>query len=131
MSVLLYRCGGCGGVVVVMSMTKKEKTAHDAALAEARLLGALRWTSEVRPDVPIPIGAGLSTGWLPFHSRVEIACSSSVHHATGRTDKTTSQNPRNLYSTKLLALRALRHEMELRFAQELANVDKQIAECVP
>jgi hypothetical protein len=111
-----------------MSMTKKERAAFDKALADAMRLGALRWTTDVRPDVPVPKGNEMTTGWLPVYSRVDVACSNTVNHAVGRTDKTTTQQPRQLYSTKLLALRALRHEMEHRFAEQLANVDKQIAD---
>jgi hypothetical protein len=114
-----------------MAMTKKERAEFDKALDDARLLGALRWTSPVSPDVPPPeYGAPnrLSTGWALCGPMVEVACSSSVFHGIGRTDKTTSQQPRWLYSSKLLALKALRHELERRSAMELAAIDKQIAQ---
>ena len=109
-------------------MTKKEQEEVRVLKNKLSVLAALRWTDEVLPDVSIPNSFdSLSVGWLPAYDRVEPACSSSVFHALGRTDKTTSQQPKKLYSTKLLALKALRHEMELRCAEELARVDTKIA----
>lgn len=117
-----------------MAMTKKE--AEEVADLKRRLsvLAALRWTDEVEPDVPIPERSAneLTKGWLPGGAasswpRVEKACSSSQSHAYGQDDETTSQQAKRLYSTKLLALKALRHEMELYFAGRLATVDLQIA----
>ena len=113
-----------------MAMTKKEQEEVRELKRRLSTLAALRWTEEVLPDVPIPAWSAddkLSVGYLPCYSRVEKACSSSLHHAIGRQDKTTSQQARSLYSTKLLALKALRYEKELRFAGELADLDIQIA----
>lgn len=117
-----------------MAMTKKEREEHEKALKQARVLGALRWTSPVEPDVSPPdSGTNLSTGWVPRwisadgYVGAEVACSSSVFHARGRTDKTTSQNPIWMYSTKLLALKAQRHEAEKTFAEKLARIDAEIA----
>jgi len=112
-------------------MNKKEQAAFDAAVKEARLFRALNWTSPISPDVPIPSGSGtIVNGWL-YHvydnGRVEKACTSSVHHSFGNWDRTTTQNPRSLYSTELLAYKAMRHEMERAFAEKLAAVDAKIA----
>ncbi len=117
-------------------MNKKETAAFEALQNELRLAKSLRFTEPVRPDVPPPTseerGNRLTVGYDfagalgTAGGRVEVACSSSVHHALGRTDKTTSQGSRALYSTRLLALRALRHEVEQECAKRLAGIDKQI-----
>jgi len=116
-----------------MAMNKKDQAALEAALTEA----ALRRTSPVEPDVPPPgvgssVGA-LSKGFLPLaetseHARVEIACSSSVYHGTRSQTKTDTQGSRSLYSTRLLALKALRYKVESECARRLRRIDKQIEE---
>ena len=114
-----------------MAMTKKEKAEFDAAILEARTLAALRWTERVEPDVPPPDShSNLKSGFLyDAHSQeVKPACTSSVGHSFGRADKTTTQNPRHLYSTMLRALQAMRNEVEMRAARELLRIDKMIAE---
>ena len=110
-----------------MAMTKKEKEALEAALTVA----ALRTTTDVAPDVPPPTNGGLSKGFAVVgersdYGRVELACSSSVHHGIGQQDKTTSQNARHLYSTKILALKALRRVIERDCAERLRRVDRMI-----
>lgn len=114
-------------------MTKKEQAAFDQMKRELRIKGALRWTSPVVPDVPIPKGWGdLSKGYIPVGVdsysgvSIEIACTSSDFHAIRRNDKTTSQRPLRLYSTKLLALMAARTETEQSCAEKLAKIDEQI-----
>lgn len=111
-------------------MNKKEQKAFDDAIAKIRLLSALRWTQVVETDVAIPGSySTLAKGWL-FNTHYLIAersCSSSVYHAYGRDDKTTSQNPRRLYSTQLLALKACRNAVELESAKRLATLDAAIA----
>ena len=110
-------------------MTKKEKEALEAALTAA----ALRTTGDVAPDVPPPSSGGLSKGFAVVaetsdYARVEPACSSSVHHGTGQQDKTTTQGPRHLYSTKEMALKALRRAVERHCAERLRRVDRMIEE---
>lgn len=114
-----------------MAMTKKEKELLEAALTAA----ALRTTADVAADVPPPASgrAGLSVGWMLLgersdSARVEVACSSSVHHGVGRQDRTTSQGARHLYSSELLALKALRREVEKDCADRLRRVDRMIEE---
>lgn len=112
-----------------MAMTKKERAEIDALVKKLRISGALRWTEEVKPDVPIPKGwQGLSKGWLPraWDGTAEPACSSAVHHARGQNDKTTSQGAKELYSTRLLALKAARHQVEMEAAEKLAQIDERI-----
>lgn len=112
-----------------MSMTKKERAAFDAAIHKANLLCALRWTEPVQPDVPIPgFDDGMSKGFL-FNTpsrRVVPAYSTRSYHSFGRNDRTDTQNPCALYSTRLLALKAMRHEAENKFAAELLSIDKMI-----
>jgi hypothetical protein len=114
-----------------MAMTKKEKVKFDSALAEIRILGALRWTSKVEPDTPPPEGISeITKGWLfnVYVRHVESACSSCVHHGYGQGSLARiGGGARSLYSTKLLALKALRHEAEREYAKYLADIDEQIA----
>jgi len=117
-----------------MAMTKKEQQMVADLQHEVRLAKALRLTQRVEPDVPVPTSFStdcLSFGYIPIgaqsdYPRVEVACSSSGYHAVGRTDRTTSQGARRLFSTRLLALRALRYEVEQKVAQKLAKIDKMI-----
>ena len=113
-------------------MNKKEQAEMQALREQLHLSNALRFTeTPAGPDVPPPDFAGLSKGFL-YHAhgegRVAPACSSAVSHNFGSNEKTSTQNPRHLYSTKLLALRALRHEMELDCAKRLARIDALIAQ---
>lgn len=57
---------------------------------------------------------------------VTKACSSSIYHSFGNWDKTTSQGSRRLFSTKMLALRALRYETEQQCMTKLAAIDRMI-----
>lgn len=115
-----------------MAITKKEKEALEAALMAA----ALRTTEDVSPDVPPPSISGrkkLSKGWAVVgergdHGRVELACSSSMYHGIGRQDETSSKGALHLYSTKLLALKALRRAVERDCAERLRRVDRMIEE---
>jgi len=68
----------------------------------------------------------MTVGWQPFFDRVEPGCSTSCNHGRFQTTRVDSQQPVDLYSTRLLALRALRHQLELRFANELKRIDEQI-----
>lgn len=106
-----------------MAMNKKEQK----ELEDAKITAALRWTAPVEPDIRIP-EKGLTKGFLfnVYSREVVVACSSPVSHSYGRDDVTRSQNPRELYSTRLLALKALRHECEKQFAEILRSIDKRI-----
>jgi hypothetical protein len=119
-----------------MAMNKKEKEQLDNALENAKIAKALRWT-EPKPerDLPKPdyqIGLGTFTsGWdyntNGYTPNVYQAWSESVSHGAGeKRDGYGSQNGIDLYSTKLLALKALRADMELNFAKKLLKIDEQI-----
>lgn len=109
-------------------MTKKERAEMDEKMEKAYILAALRWSDDVRPNLPPPKHfEELTTGWLPAHwCGAVVACSSRIHHGIGRIDRITSQGARALYSTKLLALRARRYEIALESAKKLAEIDKLI-----
>lgn len=112
-----------------MAMNKKEQAEFDRLKFELASAKALSWTSKVLPDLPPPKGFGeLTKGWMyRVHSASVVpACSSSTAHNIGQDYKTISQQPKALYSTKLLALRALRYELEVIAATNLAHVDFQI-----
>lgn len=112
-----------------MAMTKKERAAFEGIVNKLRIVAALRWTDHVEPDVPIPERGGvLAKGWFfnTYYGNAESACSSCVHHSIGRDDRTDSQGAIRLYSTKLRALKACRHRMELEFARKLAEIDRKI-----
>ena len=114
-----------------MSMNKKQTAVFHELEAALRAARALRFTEAIEPDVPVPHNSGMTRGFL-FSAHVggspcvEKACSNAVHHSFGRDDKTTSQGACRLYSTRLLALRAMRHEVELKCAHILADIDAQI-----
>jgi hypothetical protein len=114
-----------------MAMTKAEKAEMQALRDRLALVSALRWTEAVAPDVPVPAyGEPATSGWAhnPHAMRVDQMWSESQAHGWGaaRGRDTASQRGRALYSTRLLALRAMRHAVELDCAARLAQVDKMI-----
>ena len=118
-----------------MAMNKKEQAAMQAAIDRADLLSALRWSAPVERNVAPP-DIGYSEGWdmNAYNKSVWLGWSSSANHGTGPAPKaggrymSASQQCRSLYSTKAIALAALRHEVERRAAADLMNIDRQIAE---
>jgi hypothetical protein len=116
-----------------MAMTKKEKAAFDEAILKAQTLGALRWTSPVAKDLPRPDSWGTATsGWRfnSYNCGVTQAWSECSAHGTGpaRHNLSGSQNGVDLFSTRLLALKALRHAVELESATKLRKIDAMIEE---
>lgn len=116
-----------------MAMNKKEQAAFEAMKREILLAKAFRFTERVKPDIMPPTTSELRKGWhynsyIGSYSgpRVHRACTSAVHHSIGNDTKTDTQQPLSLYSTKLLALRALRHDVEKQVANILADIDEQI-----
>jgi len=114
-----------------MAMNKKEQAEFDAAKKAVIVARALNWSEPVAPDVPAPRN-GEVRGFLFGRDCAMHALSSPVSHATGWIDseppkQTSSQGGRSMYSTKLLALKALRHTTELECAERLAKIDMQIA----
>jgi hypothetical protein len=117
-----------------MAMTKKEKEYVENLEKELRIRAALVWTPKVEEDLPPPIpgSGGETSGWVynRYNLRVDTAWSSSVSHGTGYTSRKhssyASQKSIPLFSTRLLALKALRNEVELDAAMKLAEIDKLI-----
>jgi hypothetical protein len=114
-----------------MTMTKKEREELESLRRQLLVAKAFRFTERVLPDVLIPTGFGvLSKGFLYSAHLMALrfvpACSSSVGHNFGSSDETNSRNGRALYSTELLALRALRNDAEQQCANWLADIDKAI-----
>ncbi len=117
-----------------MAMNKKEIAELDRLKTELRIARAFRFTDGVKPDVMPPTSFSelrkgfLFNAYLNEHSfgHVDVACTCSIYHAFGRNDKTTTQQSRSLYSTRLLALKAMRHEMELKCARLLSVIDYSI-----
>lgn len=114
-------------------MNKKEQAEMEALRHELRLAKALRWTDPVSRDLPPPpneskVGT-LSRGYNGWSWNNEFsvakACSSCSSHGGGW-EKTGSQRPMHLFSTRLLALRHVRNECEQRAAKTLAAIDAEI-----
>lgn len=114
-----------------MAMTKKERAEFDAALEKARILGALRWTEPVKPDLKPADGKSI-TGWQTGtygRGSVRQMWSEGWAHGSGAkriANGSASQGGISLHSTQLRALKALRHEVELESAEKLARIDKMI-----
>ena len=108
-----------------MAMTKKEIEAVEAL--KTRL--ALHFYPDIETDIDIPKD-GIVNGWQcnEFSARVEKACTSSISHNFGAWDKTTTQQPMRLYSTKTLAYKALLSKMAIKFSHELRAVEKRMEE---
>lgn len=117
-----------------MTMNKKEQAEFAAAKKAVFVARALNWTEPVECDVKVP-KRGETRGYLfnTYNQSIMHALSNEVHHAVSYIDgapptKTSSQNPTEMYSTELLALRALRHAVECESAEKLAKIDMQISE---
>lgn len=118
-----------------MAMNKKEQAEMAALKRQVLVNRALRWTDPVARDLPPPKSGGDTvTQGFDFNEHrgeVLVAWSGSVYHGYGvyvpGGRRSASQNARNLYSTELRALLAMRAVMEQQFADRLANVDEQIA----
>ena len=113
-------------------MTKKEQAAMQDAIHRANTLAALRWTSPVQRDVDVPKD-GYSEGWdhNTWTREVFMGWSTATSHGTGPAPeagkhRSGSQQPRRYYSTKALALAAMRHEIEQKVAADLLKIDRQI-----
>lgn len=115
-----------------MAMTKKEKAEFDAAILRANTLAALRWTEPVKKDVPLPNPFCETSGFdfNTYNTKVYQAWSTAISHGDGdcrKNSHSASQRGIWLFSTKVLALRAMRHEIECQSAKKLREIDEQIA----
>lgn len=109
-------------------MTKKELEKIEKALTEA----SLRYTAEVKPDITPPsiyLDSNEIRNGYAFNEpslRVTEACTSSIYHNDFGWDKTTTHGSRSLYSSRLLALKAMRNECEKQCAFKLRQIDRMI-----
>jgi hypothetical protein len=112
-----------------MGMTKKEKAGMDAAILKAETLAALRWTTQVEPDLLEPENyTDIINGWS-FNSYSMVAgqsWSSAYRNGSGTYKETSSasQDAKKQYSSKLLALKAMRNAVERECAKKLLLIDK-------
>ena len=114
-----------------MAMNKREQAEMESLKQQLREAKALRFTEDVERDVPIPDGGDVSQGWdfcgPRQYNRVYEAWSKHSSHGTGQyCPNSGSQNGVKLFSTKLLALRALRRYAEIMHAADLAGIDSMI-----
>lgn len=119
-----------------MAMTKKEQ-AEIAELRRAVLVAkAFRFTEKPRRDVAPPSGLSKYTSGYDYNAnavRVWEAWSGSAVNGQGPAPDqskarftSATQNSRSLYSTRLLALQALRSDYETEVANKLADIDEKI-----
>lgn len=110
-----------------MAMNKKEKE----ELERLATIAALRFTDPVEKDLHPPTDwKTIVNGYLynSYCLRIDKACTSSLYHSNGEHDRTRSQQPCSLYSSILLALKAMRNEVEMECASKLCKIDKMIEE---
>lgn len=127
-----------------MAMNKKELASFEALKVQSLANRALRWSDyDNEPDMPVPKEVReYANGWsiniytgtvYPTWSGVAIhgtreegeIVDSDSRHSRGMGG---SQNGIRQFSTKKRALMALRRALEHKFAEQLAAVDKNIAD---
>ena len=112
-------------------MTKKELAELDGLRKQLVLLNAFHFTPEVEPDIAAPTNfSHCVLGWSfnSYWSRVCPTWSKSASHGDGHEHtRHGAQGGTRQYSSEVLALKALRHALEQKFASELAAVDARIA----
>jgi hypothetical protein len=111
-------------------MNKKESAEMQALKDQIIRLQAWKLTDKVDRDLPPPAHGsnGLTRGWdfNDYSNSVFKVCSSSIHHGHGW-EKTSSQDPRHLFSTEELAYRALRYAVEQKSLDAMSKIDAAIA----
>jgi hypothetical protein len=119
----------------LMAMNKAEK----AMVQGLRVLASLRWTQpvlrDVKPPVPIDDFGSMTTGWdFNAHTlEVDRWWSTTTSHGRGVKAESRYSGMREsqaLFSTKVLALRAMRYEVEQMAARRLASIDARIEEAI-
>ena len=112
-----------------MAMNKAEKERMGLLELELKLLSSFKLSAPVLKDLmpPASYSDGLSKGWdfNSYNGEVFKACSSSIGNGTGW-DKTTSQNSKALFSTRKLALMALRYATERELLIKLSKIDEDL-----
>lgn len=112
-----------------MGITKREQAHVEQVLTRA----ALHTTTDVEPDIAPPHRGDTTRGFLFFSSAsrpyVCQAWSTSTAHGTGdpaAAKRVSCKGARHLFSTKALALRALRRSVEDECASRLRSIDRMI-----
>lgn len=103
-------------------MTKLEQQVFE----NMKIQCALRFTEKVYPDILPPENFDKIVNGYSFNSyseKVEKSCSSRLAHSLYAWNKTNSRESIEQYSSRLLALKAMRYEMEQIFAKKLYAVD--------
>lgn len=122
-----------------MAMSKREQAAMEELQTKLRLAMAFRRTEPVEPDIPVPKYGEQTSGWqyIAYSKRVCRAGSKSHGHWRGMdgevaapTEMSWSQRGIPLYSTELLALKALRYAVESQAEVELEKLDRLISQVV-
>jgi hypothetical protein len=114
-----------------MAMTKKERAEFDKLILKAETLTALRWTSPIEPDLLPPTEYDkIVQGWSfnRYSMLVSESWSGYCRNGSGIYSKNSSasQGGKKQFSTKILALKAMRHEVEYANAKNLLLIDKMI-----
>lgn len=107
-----------------MTMNKKELQ----MVEDLKVQLALKFTTKVNSDIPIPdIFSNTVNGYSynEFSIKVFNSCSNSYSHGWQH-DKTDCQQGISQFSKKSLAAKAMRNELELKYAKELRRVDLMI-----
>jgi len=108
-----------------MAMNKKQLK----EMEDLKTLASFRRTEEILPDLEKPDynQEKLTLGWSynSYVMRAYKTCSSCIYHGEGW-EKTNTQNSIKQYSSKILALKAMRFEVEMRIAKELREIDLMI-----
>lgn len=115
-------------------MNKKEKAIFDEAIYSAKLANAFRRTEEILKDVPKPSYDNPQTtfgfDFNQYSFSVNEYYSGTTRHGIARdgikSTGTASQGGVNLFSTKVLALKAMRHAIENECAAKLLKIDEMI-----
>lgn len=117
--------------------SKKATRVIEATRGAIDIVRALRWTDgECKPDMKKPAGRyGPTTihgwGFNAYTQKVQRMWSKVSRHGQGfdpSPHARGSQGGKDLYGTKLRALRALRRAVEVDCARKLARIDEQIRE---
>lgn len=119
-----------------MAMNKKEQAEFAAMKKKLAVASAFIRTPQVPKDIPAPlptIGAKITHGYdfNTYTQEVREYWSGQCTHYTENPEGkkgyvSGSQRAISLYRSKLLALKALRHEVENEAAKDLAEIDMKI-----
>jgi hypothetical protein len=84
---------------------------------------------QIKPDITPPSEwSKLNKGWLfnTYSLRIDHGCTSTSYHSRLYTHKTDAQQSVHLYSTKLLALEAMRADYIRQCCKKIEEIDEQI-----